>query len=381
MALQYCLKLKSNPANPAYSCVFRPKFQDAFEGNPERGPLGIRMQSHFENLGLDTFPVSQADLQKFAFWDHQCPPVILDLAQHKKDSTTPAFYKSKYLEIKSRYEDHEALYTDGSKDGERAGAAAYTNDETYSCRLPDGATVFSAELKALLLALEHVSKSENDKFIIFSDSLSAIQALQGCDFRNSLLMFFLKEYKELAENHQKTIILCWIPSHIGIPGNEAADKAAKRALELPITELSIHYEDYKFHIKNYIDRLWQRRWDACAGNKLNKVEPVLGDRRSPGQLSRREERVLSRLRIGHTRLTHSFLMSGEDVPRCVACDCNLTVEHILIECGDFTEVRQRYYDAENVQQLFQEISVTFGLTSCMRQDCFIGNFLFMMTCE
>ncbi len=155
-------------------------------------------------------------LQKFAFWDHKCPPVFLDLAQRKKDSTLPAFYKRKYIKIRSRYEDHEALYTDGSKDEERAGAAAYTNAETYSCRLPDSATVFSAELKALLLALEHVSKSKNNEFIIFSDSLSAIQALQGCDFRNSLLMLFLKEYKELTEDHQKTIILCWIPSHIGI---------------------------------------------------------------------------------------------------------------------------------------------------------------------
>ena len=41
-------------------------------------------------------------------------------------------------------------------------------------------------------------------------------------------------------------------------------------------------------------------------------------------------------------------MTGEDVPRCVACDCDLTVEHILIECGVFAEVRQTYFDAENL---------------------------------
>ena len=48
-----------------------------------------------------------------------------------KSTTLPALYKSKYLEIRSRYEDNEALFTDGSEDEDRNGAANYTNTETY----------------------------------------------------------------------------------------------------------------------------------------------------------------------------------------------------------------------------------------------------------
>ena len=36
----------------------------------------------------------------------------------------------------------------------------------------------------------------------------------------------LQEYKELIEDHQMTIVLCWVPSDIDIPRNEAVDKAA-----------------------------------------------------------------------------------------------------------------------------------------------------------
>ncbi len=43
LALQYSLKLKSNPVDSAYSCIFQSKFQDTFEGNPESGHLGIHI--------------------------------------------------------------------------------------------------------------------------------------------------------------------------------------------------------------------------------------------------------------------------------------------------------------------------------------------------
>ena len=58
--------------------------------------------------------------------------------------------------------------------------------------------------------------------------------------------------------------------------------------------------------------------------------------------------------------SYSFLLNDESIPRCVAYDCDLTVEHILIKYGDFAEGRQRYFDVENLR-LSQEISVT---TSC-----------------
>ena len=52
-------------------------------------------------------------------------------------------------------------------------------------------------------------------------------------------------------------------------------------------------------------------------------------------------------------------MNREDISKYVACDCDLKMRHILIECGDFAEVRQRYCDSENLTQLFHEISVTY----------------------
>ena len=50
--------------------------------------------------------------------------------------------------------------------------------------------------------------------------------------------------------------------------------------------------------------------------------------------TKKENTVLDRLHIGHSYLTHSFILRKEEAPVCVACDVVLTVKHILNECAD-----------------------------------------------
>jgi len=41
--------------------------------------------------------------------------------------------------------------------------------------------------------------------------------------------------------------------------------------------------------------------------------------------------IINRLKIGHSRLTQSYLLSGEDQPPCASCDAPLTVKHIVLD--------------------------------------------------
>ena len=59
--------------------------------------------------------------------------------------------------------------------------------------------------------------------------------------------------------------------------------------------------------------------------------------------NRHWEVVLARLRLGHTRLTHRYLMEGGRAPVCTNCGSNLTIEHILISCDKYKNQRKNIF--------------------------------------
>ena len=152
------------------------------------------------------------------------------------------------------------------------------------------------------------------------------------------------------------LILLWIPGHVGIAGNEKVDKAAKAALNLPQTEMKLPYSDFKPLITNFIKSNWQNSWSQIT-SKLSEVQPTVGTC-GRSRASRREEVVLSRLRIGHTYITHGYLLRRDDPPFCHACNQPFTVRHFLIECSDFKQTRDQYFDVPSLKDLFNSVSVS-----------------------
>ena len=86
----------------------------------------------------------------------------------------------------------------------------------------------------------------------------------------------------------------------------------------------------------------QASWNQNVHNKLYAIQPVLGVWVPGFRPIRREEVVLSRCRIRHTRITHSYLLKREIQPECVPCQEPFTVKHLLIDCTDLV-TRQKYF--------------------------------------
>ena len=90
----------------------------------------------------------------------------------------------------------------------------------------------------------------------------------------------------------------------------------------------------KFHIST-----WQDDWNGAVVNKIHSVKPVLGDWQSSYRQCRKDEVVLCRARIGHTYMTHSYILNKDPPPQCERCQCILTERHILVECNHLAQTR------------------------------------------
>ena len=224
---------------------------------------------------------------------------------------------------------------------------------TDSIRLPDNSSIFTAEAKAIDIALYHIRDQSEKQFIIYSDSLSVLKSLKDLHHRNPLIQQILKKYYYLSVS--KEIVFCWLPSHVNIRGNELADLEAKSALSLAITNFKIPHSDFKSNNHLYINNKCQSVWEIQTQNKLNELKPNFNSKCTFSNYSRKEQTKIKKCRIGHTRITHSYILKNEQAPFCIPCNEPFTVKHFLITCSEFNYIRTKYFNVKTIKELFNDI--------------------------
>ena len=205
---------------------------------------------------------------------------------------------------------------------------------------------------------QHMGPVAHD-VIVYSESMSCLQAIEGEDTENPFICHIM--YLLWLLNDKGTHIrFWWIPSHCGIDGNERVDQLAKETFDHGIDPLvGVHYADLKPRVNSYIQQLVQIKWDvAVHGKDLYFVKPTLGPPKKFQHLTRAEEVVITRLRIGLTKAIKSHILSRGPPTACHHCGQTLTMDHMLLECAVLQECRDEYYTADSLNTLFETIPET-----------------------
>lgn len=241
----------------------------------------------------------------------------------------------------TKYRVHKTLYTDGSKMSNKCGYSVVSDNMSIRKRIYDESSIYGAESLAAKEAIMLVANEEGaGAYLICTDSLSVVTCLESSKVKSLWKDQMLEIYTQCLQN-RKEVTFFWVPSHIGIEGNEKADREAKLALEQRIdTSIALDYKEMKKILNNKIIIKWQYEWGKIRENKLREVKDSVIPYKTRGK-TRRENVVLTRIRIGHTVLTHKHLFERMAAPMCQWCNELLTVKHLLVECISLDEERKK----------------------------------------
>ena len=269
------------------------------------------------------------------------------------------------------------VYTDGSKHvgGTGAGFCYWTKEDKeakrYGIRLRAEATIFQAEMVALLEAAKHVETevlpnlSNVQTITLRTDSQAAINALAKVVSRDK----WVRETKEVLNrlSNGRQVHLEWVRGHSGYVGNCIADAIARQASGLDrnvpsygeaITFRDVDtptgYHELKGKLTQQAIEQWTTEWTQSSDCRQAKVLIRAYNKIVSKNIiskSREECGRIIRFFTGHAHLQrHNRIVDGEGPANCRLCEQEEeTPIHVLFQCPRLISLRVQHIQAYVVE--------------------------------
>jgi len=238
------------------------------------------------------------------------------------------------------------IYTDAtSRDNSTAWAAVVQTEPTVTLggRLPDYTPITLSETTALYNALLWCARLTEPPPAVFvhTDSLAAVNLLASATLNTyPEILTAIIDLATRLQARDCLVTFHWIPSHVDIPGNDAADAAAAHSLESANFDPTEHTPGAFGHlIRAFIDQLEVIQLTSLSPTKLDwyRGSTVTGSHLvTPRHLDIQLRRLRMRL--------YTYHFAHQRASLCSACCAPYTPEHFLLECPEHYELRTNIRD-------------------------------------
>ena len=227
----------------------------------------MRIQQTLQVYSTPIQPVLTFKTPEIYSHNLRLPQIDLEVVDVRSSETPHHVVRGKFKNlIAEKYNNHKIIFTDGSKSKRGVGSAAVMDANKKTMSLPLVSTVFTAEVMALRLAAKLLKENlVGDKYLVCSDSLSVLQEMENVMTKDHLVHRVQIEFHDIIASGVD-VTFAWVPSHVGVEGNEKADIAAKRASRRAPEFVPIPYRNWFPEIKN-------RTHELCLDSTMERGKP------------------------------------------------------------------------------------------------------------
>lgn len=290
-------------------------------------------------------------------WYEGKPKIDWSIKQKIKAGSNPVIAQKHFNETLSNYTNHHQVYTDGSLTNNTVGCGITNLDANESAKLNKRCNIFSAEALGLAIATDTFAPDDKPT-VIFTDSASCLMALEQGDHEHPWIQQVNLACKD------RNITYCWVPGHSGIRGNEAADKLANEGRSKETEHPFVPAHDAIEWVKKEAYTAHDLEWRSKSTSFLRKTKHTSFKWKDRKNIA--EQKVLTRLRIGHTWLSHTYKLEKTDPPKCTFCNHDLTADHLIRDCVGYVEERAKY-NTENLSIYNNDESNEQNLINFLRE--------------
>ncbi|GFX75100.1 RNase H domain-containing protein [Trichonephila clavipes] len=169
------MSVPSNPLKPFSFATGLTRLYDARSFNIK--PFSERAKAVLNDAHLSNTNIQENNILAFPPWDIQIFNYSNPFSGYDKAGTADVIYQQLFSFHRSKYSKYIPAYTDGSKTAGHVGCGVVFNNTILSFTLHNSMSALSAELTAILVALQHILVSNHRHFCVYTDSMSALESL------------------------------------------------------------------------------------------------------------------------------------------------------------------------------------------------------------
>jgi ribonuclease HI len=337
--LKYLLKINNLTRNSAHYVLLDKYYYQ----------LGLRERPYYKEL-LNNFLLEteiELDSGELTFnstpWLNFCDQVDLSLLSFPLLIKSDIELSNFFINLTETYK--YLIFCDGSVKPDGKVGAAITSTLFPSpllFKLPNHFTIYYAEGYALLKAILYVINHNLDEVCIISDSSKVLQDIKSSALDHCPHPFLISQICRLINDHPHIrLVLKWFPGHCNNVHIQNTDKNAKLASTFGSSAVDIKYtrNESVQAVDDWISKLWQKEWSQRSTSSYQKIFTSSKNCHF-FQLQRRQETIISRLRLQQSNLNSGLHKLGlHDDGSCSTCGKLQDSYHFLIECPDNEQLR------------------------------------------